>query len=44
LFIVESMKTEISVSSPCDGQIHSLAAAENCPVAAGEHLAAILES
>ena len=44
LFIVESMKTEISVSSPCDGQIHSLAAAENRPVAAGEHLAAILES
>jgi urea carboxylase len=44
LFIVESMKTEITVPAPCGGRIHSLAAAENLPVAAGQHLAAILES
>ncbi|MEI8292783.1 MAG: 5-oxoprolinase/urea amidolyase family protein [bacterium] len=43
LFIVESMKTEISVMAPCSGKIHSLATAENRPVGAGQHLAAILE-
>lgn len=44
LFIVESMKTEISITAPCSGKIHSVAAAEGRPVNAGQHLAAILES
>lgn len=44
LFIVESMKTEISITAPCCGKIHSVAAAEGRPVNAGQHLAAILES
>ena len=44
LFIVESMKTEIGISSPNDGIIYSLAVTEGKPVAAGQHLAALIES
>jgi urea carboxylase len=44
LFIVESMKTEIGISSPSSGVIHSVAIAEGGTVAAGDHLAALIES
>ena len=44
LFIVESMKTEIGVTAPSAGTVHSVAVAEGKPVAAGQHLAAVIES
>jgi urea carboxylase len=44
LFIVESMKTEIGITAPAAGRIHSVAAAEGRPVAAGQHLASLIES
>jgi urea carboxylase len=44
LFIVESMKTEIGVTAPSSGIVHSVAVAEGKPVAAGQHLAAVIES
>lgn len=44
LFIVESMKTEIGISSPATGLIHSVAVTEGKPVAAGQHLASLTES
>jgi len=44
LFIVESMKTEIGVTAVSAGTVHSLAITEGKPVAAGQHLAALIES
>jgi urea carboxylase len=44
LFIVESMKTEIGISAPATGSIHSVPLVEGRPVAAGQHLAALIES
>lgn len=44
LFIVESMKTEIGISAPATGCIHSVPLLEGRPVAAGQHLAALIES
>jgi len=43
LFIVESMKTEIGVTAPSAGTIHTVAISEGRPVAAGQHLAALIE-
>jgi urea carboxylase len=44
LFIVESMKTEIGVTAVSAGTVHSLAITEGKPVAAGQHLAALIAS
>lgn len=44
LFIVESMKTEITIAAPCRGKIHSIAIGEGRPVHAGQHLASIIPS
>jgi urea carboxylase len=43
LAIIESMKTEISVTAPCAGRVHRVFCAEGAPIAAGQDLLVLLE-
>lgn len=43
LFIVESMKMEIAIPAPSTGTVHAIAIHQGQPVAAGQHLASLIE-
>ncbi len=43
LFIVESMKMEITIPAPAAGTVHAVGSKQGAPVAAGQHLASLSE-
>jgi urea carboxylase len=43
LVVVESMKMEIAIEAPCDGQVFRLFCREATPVTAGQDLLILLE-